>query len=334
MAPDARRTVVLGVTIAALGLVCIGGGLALLAWRMLAPDDAVLLPPQFVPTAPPTPTVGVLRATVEAPPLPADVNPVAILPISERPTATGSPTATLTSTATVTASPTRTATATRPLTHTPSQTPRATRTTTITATRTLAATVTPSNTATSPPTTTRRPSPSPSPTHTSSPTATRASFAPERIVIGKIGLDAPIVPVSQQPIRIDGTTYSQWAVPDERAAGWHQNSAALGQPGNLVLNGHHNVYGEVFHDLRLLEPGDVIEIEGEGRRYVYMVAQTMTLLEADQPVDVRQDNARWILPTNDERITLVTCWPQDGNSHRLVVIALSPSALGIPAQRP
>jgi len=36
---------------------------------------------------------------------------------------------------------------------------------------------------------------------------------------------------------------------------------------------------------------------------------------------VRQENARWIAPTDDERLTLVTCWPYTNNTHRVVVVA-------------
>jgi LPXTG-site transpeptidase (sortase) family protein len=36
---------------------------------------------------------------------------------------------------------------------------------------------------------------------------------------------------------------------------------------------------------------------------------------------VRQANARWIGPFNDERLTLVTCWPYTNNTHRVIVVA-------------
>jgi sortase A len=111
-------------------------------------------------------------------------------------------------------------------------------------------------------------------------------------------------------------------VPNAYAVGWHQSSAPLGQLGNTVLNGHHNIYGEVFRWLVTLKPGDVIALESKGERTLYIVAQTMTLAEEGQPVETRQANARWILPTEDERVTLITCWPYDTNTHRLVVIAL------------
>jgi len=135
-------------------------------------------------------------------------------------------------------------------------------------------------------------------------------------------LDAPVVPVGQHPIKLGEQIYSQWDVPPARAAGWHQTSAPLGTQGNTVLNGHHNIYGEVFRYLNALKPGDIITLESETRRYQYIVAQTMTLPEEGQPVAIRQENARWILPTDDERVTLVTCWPYLTNTHRLVVIAL------------
>jgi LPXTG-site transpeptidase (sortase) family protein len=153
-------------------------------------------------------------------------------------------------------------------------------------------------------------------------------------VIEKIGLNAPIVPVGQHPIRIAGQTYSQWDVPDERAAGWHENSAPFGVRGNTVLNGHHNVNGAVFHYLAVLEPGDMIKLESRGKQRLYVIAQMMVLAEEGQPLETRQANARWILPTTDERVTLITCWPLEASTHRLVVIALSTGALdqltGIP----
>ncbi|HID54608.1 MAG TPA: sortase, partial [Anaerolineae bacterium] len=31
--------------------------------------------------------------------------------------------------------------------------------------------------------------------------------------------------------------------------------------------------------------------------------------------------AEWIMPTEDERITLVTCWPYTDNTNRLIVVA-------------
>ena len=40
-----------------------------------------------------------------------------------------------------------------------------------------------------------------------------------------------------------------------------------------------------------------------------------------EPEAVRRANAKWIGPFNEERLTLVTCWPYNNNTHRLIVIA-------------
>jgi hypothetical protein len=59
----------------------------------------------------------------------------------------------------------------------------------------------------------------------------------------------------------------------------------------------------------------------------------MIFEEKDQPLDVRLENARWILPSEDERITLVTCWPQDSNTHRLVIVAVPFSTAQSPSSQ-
>lgn len=144
---------------------------------------------------------------------------------------------------------------------------------------------------------------------------------PQRIVVPAIDLDAPVEPIGVAPIQSGGETYYQWLVPNDFIAGWHDNSALLGQPGNTVLNGHHNVYGEVFRDIIDLEVGDEVILYDAEQAYKYRVTDKEILLERGQPLDVRLENAQWIAPTDDERITLVTCWPYTDNSHRLVVVA-------------
>ncbi|NJN53321.1 MAG: hypothetical protein HC804_00355 [Anaerolineae bacterium] len=68
---------------------------------------------------------------------------------------------------------------------------------------------------------------------------------PERIVIPALNLDAPVSGVGLVPVQNSGQTYYQWQVPLEYRAGWHNTSAPLGTTGNTVLNGHHNIAGEV-----------------------------------------------------------------------------------------
>lgn len=148
---------------------------------------------------------------------------------------------------------------------------------------------------------------------------------PQRIVIPQLGVDAPVRDVSLSAAfdtSQGSDIFYQWQVPQSYAAGWHHTSAPLGQPGNTVLNGHQNIYGEVFRDLEDLSVGDgIIMYDDNEASYVYEVVTREILPERDQPTAVREANARWIQPTADERLTLVTCWPYTTNSHRLVIVA-------------
>lgn len=153
------------------------------------------------------------------------------------------------------------------------------------------------------------------------PTPTRIPVIPDRILVPSIGLDAPIVPANHKQTRIGGTSYEQWQAPNKFAVGWHTNSAVLGQAGNTVLNGHHNIEGKVFKDLNKLQVGAEIVLIGGNIEYRYQVVNVMILPERNVDVVTRLENARWILPSQDERVTLVTCWPEWSNTHRLVVVA-------------
>jgi LPXTG-site transpeptidase (sortase) family protein len=145
---------------------------------------------------------------------------------------------------------------------------------------------------------------------------------PDRLVIPSISLDAPIVPTKVKKVDFEGQTYYQWIAPNQLAVGWHDSSALLGLPGNTVLNGHHNVYGKVFKDLVKLHEGDLINVYSGDQVFKYRVALAMLLPERFKTLTVRLENARWILPTDDERLTLITCWPADSNTHRVVIVAL------------
>ena len=147
-------------------------------------------------------------------------------------------------------------------------------------------------------------------------------YLPERIAIPSIDVDAPIVRAVLKTLEYKMQTFNQWVAPDFFAVGWHTTSAPLGVPGNTVLNGHHNTYGEVFRDLHKLQRGAYIKLYSRQTVFVYKVAQVMILNERFQPVEVRLANATWILPSTDERLTLITCWPYESNTHRVIVVAV------------
>jgi sortase A len=161
----------------------------------------------------------------------------------------------------------------------------------------------------------------PEPTATPAPAATPAVTGPPVwIVAPAIQLDAPVVPVGWQMVMQDGSAVSAWEVADY-AAGWHKSSALPGQPGNTVISGHHNTAGEVFRYVVDLKPGDAITLYTTQRLYTYTVESRLVMRDKGMPEEVRRENARWIASFPDERLTLVTCWPYNTNTHRVVVVA-------------
>ena len=146
-------------------------------------------------------------------------------------------------------------------------------------------------------------------------------WIPNRIVIPAIRLDAPVELAKHHEIEVQGLPYQQWDAPDSFSVGRLLSSAPLGSAGNTVFLGHHNIYGEVFGHLVDLKVGDLILAYSGNKEFAYEISQKMILLERDQPPEVRLKNADWIAPTQDERLTLVTCWPFNNNTHRLVIVA-------------
>jgi sortase A len=159
----------------------------------------------------------------------------------------------------------------------------------------------------------------PTPTPTSAPVPPAAD-PPTRIVAPAIKLDAEVVPVGWKTVIQDGKAVSVWEVA-EYAAGWHKNSSLPGGGGNIVLSGHHNIKGEVFRYLVDLNPGDTLTLYADNRPYTYTVEARFVVPDKGVSEEQRRENARWIGPFPDERLTLVTCWPYTNNTHRVIVIA-------------
>ncbi len=182
------------------------------------------------------------------------------------------------------------------------------------------------------------PSPTPTlppPTITPLPTQTPippATTPPTRVAAPSIDLDAVVVPMSWEMVDRNGAMVSEWVVP-ANAAGWHMNSALPGHGENVVISGHHNIEGKVFRYVVDLHVGDDILLYVGDTVYPYTVNAKFILKESGMPLHIRKLNAQWILPTGDERLTLVTCWPYEwpGNSHRVIVVAHPPSP-AIPPQ--
>ncbi|MFP4322942.1 MAG: sortase domain-bontaining protein [Anaerolineales bacterium] len=311
----------LGYGVMGVGLLVMVAGVGVLGLRLAAPETAaeIFLPPTDLP---PTPTPAYLSGTPLAPP-PRQIGDAPIMPqmAVAPPDDTDAPTRP--PPATQPAQIVQLASDTPPPPPSPTETPTASPSPSETRPASRGSSPAPAQTATPIPFIT------PTPSVTPSPSPTLAYRQPDRLLIPALDLDAPIESVGLQRIQIGDAVYSQWQVPEWRAVGWHASSAGLGQPGNTVLNGHHNQFGHVFRDLIDIQPGDLVRLEApDGFARDYTIVQSILLEEEGRSTAERLENARWLLPSYDERITLVTCWPPDGRSHRLVVIALPTEHIG------
>lgn len=174
-----------------------------------------------------------------------------------------------------------------------------------------------------PPTATPVPAPvveQPAPVVEAPPGSPSGAGVPNRLSIPSVGINSDIIPVGWNVVQKDGREYSIWQVADY-AVGWHKTTALLGQSGNTVMAGHHNVNGEVFRDLVNVEVGDKVVVDSNGQTFEYVVEMKTIVKEKGEPPEVRRKNAQWISPTEDERLTFVTCWPYTNNTHRVIVVA-------------
>lgn len=165
-----------------------------------------------------------------------------------------------------------------------------------------------------------------SPARAAAPIAAPELRVPERITIPTIQVDARIVPVGPTTIKVDGKVSLQWGAPNSDNVGWHNYSGHLGERKNIVLNGHNNIYGSVFRKLYTLKAGDQVQLSAGANvgavHMTYQVQEVLILKERDMPVAARARNAKYIQPIPEERLTLVSCWPETSNTHRVIVIAL------------
>ena len=117
------------------------------------------------------------------------------------------------------------------------------------------------------------------------------------IRIETIGVNAPIV---------QGDGWEEL----RRGVGQHIGSANPGRPGNLVLTGHNDIYGEVFRDLDKLEEGDEVIIYSANNSYTYVVTETQIVAPTD--IEVME-------PTPEATLTLISCYPYRIDNQRIVV---------------
>ncbi|MEV6775946.1 class E sortase [Streptomyces syringium] len=121
----------------------------------------------------------------------------------------------------------------------------------------------------------------------------------------------------------------------KKGLGHYAGTARLGATGNFAVAGHRRTHGDPFKDVPRLRPGDAVVLNDGTTWFTYRVDRP--------PYRTRPDDLGVIDPVPAKAgyrgpgryLTLTTCEPEWGHSHRLIVWAhldaTSPVADGRPA---
>ncbi len=120
-----------------------------------------------------------------------------------------------------------------------------------------------------------------------------------QIQIPAIEVDAPIV---------QGDSWEQL----KKGVAQQIGSADPGQPGNMVLSAHNDVYGEIFRHLDQMENGDQIIIDTAQHTFTYVVTNVQIVAPTDVEV---------LSPTANSTLTLISCYPYLVDTERIIVQA-------------
>lgn len=111
-----------------------------------------------------------------------------------------------------------------------------------------------------------------------------------------------------------------------KGLGHYENSTRLGERGNFAVAGHRRTHGDPFKDFPRLRPGDPVVVSDGETWFIYRIdrrphrtvpTDTGVLDPLPDPLD--RDAAPYDRP--GRYLTLTTCEPEWGSSHRLIAWA-------------
>lgn len=146
------------------------------------------------------------------------------------------------------------------------------------------------------------------------PPRSRVRGVPERLVVARLGVDAPVVPL-RAPRRV--------LLPpsDPRVLGWWRSGAVPGAArGSALITGHTvHTGGGAFDDLETLRRGDGVTVRTTGGSVRYVVTRVRIYRKAT----LASDAARVFSQSVRGRLVLVTCEDWNGTTYlsNAVVIA-------------
>lgn len=128
----------------------------------------------------------------------------------------------------------------------------------------------------------------------------KPTFAPSRVVIPVINIDALLVKVN---LSEDGALE---APQDWNVGGWYSDSSKAGEKGNIVIDGHYDTNTgapAAFWSLKNVKTGDIVTLVDEmGRSFSYEVSEVFY-------IDIDDPNRLQIFDENSDlsHVTLITC---------------------------
>ncbi|WP_329625627.1 class E sortase [Streptomyces sp. NBC_01255] len=112
----------------------------------------------------------------------------------------------------------------------------------------------------------------------------------------------------------------------KKGLGHYAATARLGATGNFAVAGHRRTYGDPFKDFPRLRPGDAVVLTDGTTWFTYRIDRgsyrtlpTDVGVVAPVPKPLRKNAAGYDGP--GRYLTLTTCEPEWGSSHRLIVWA-------------
>ncbi|MBF8282599.1 MAG: hypothetical protein HW378_1514 [Anaerolineales bacterium] len=120
-----------------------------------------------------------------------------------------------------------------------------------------------------------------------------------QIVIPAIDVNAPVV---------QGDGWEQL----KKGVAQHLGTPDPGQPGNIVLSAHNDIFGQIFRRLDELAPGDEVQLHTASQVFVYVITGAKVV----EPTEVSV-----MAPTAHPSLTLISCYPYLVDDHRIVVFA-------------
>ena len=120
----------------------------------------------------------------------------------------------------------------------------------------------------------------------------------------------------------------------KKGLGHYASTARLGQKGNFAVAGHRRTYGDPFKDFPRLRPGDAVVLTDGASWFTYRIdTKPYKTLPSDiaviDPVPKKSGYTR-----AGRYLTLTTCEPEWGHSHRLIVWAHLDATQPVEAGKP